>query len=201
MRMSRSYWHVWSGLLGLIILLTACGGGGNTGSTTSASNTVVPSVTMGTTFPNLVKPASVVSFTASGGLSGSYTLSDKDAASTIGASASGKALNLAVKDQDWNFVLGYSPYTGPGTYTAAYTAGSNTTGGVSLVNTGNTKMWRLMPPASCHLTIASDTPLTVEGTTYHEIKGSFSCPSLASLLSSAPLTISNGQIDVIAQEA
>lgn len=203
MRLSRSDWQVLGGLLGLLLLLTACGGGGgNTGSATGTTSTVIPGGTRSTTFPNLINPlTSVVSFTAAGGLSGSYTLSDKDAASTIGTSASGKALSLTVKDQDWIFVLGYSPYTGPGIYTAAYTAGSSTTGGVSLVSTDNTKMWRLMPPSSCHLTIASDTPLNVSGTVYHKIKGSFSCSSLASLLSSAPLTISNGQIDVIAQAA
>ncbi|HLW02399.1 MAG TPA: hypothetical protein VKT82_27335 [Ktedonobacterales bacterium] len=198
MRTRRSVWYTGIGVLGLILLLAACSpASGNTpNSTTTPVAASTPSPAENTTLP-----ASIVSFTASGGLTGAYTISDQDASSTVSASATGHALNITVRDQRWNFVLGYTPYTGPGTYTAGYAAGSTSTGGISLVSADNTKIWRLLPPASCSLTIASDTALTVGRTTYHDIKGSFSCASVASVSSNTiPLTISNGQFDVIAQE-
>lgn len=196
---SYSYWHMLIAVLGLLVILTACGGG-STNSTTGTSTPSTTNTPSPSTNPTTV-PASIVSFTASGGLTGPYTLSDKDASSGVGSSPNGKALNVFVSDQDWSFVLGYVPYTGPGTYTVSHKAGSAISAGVSLTNTGNTKSWSLLPPSSCHLTIASDTSLNVGGTTYHEIKGSFSCSSLATIAStSAPLTLNNGQLDVMATE-
>jgi len=179
-------------MLGLMIILAACGGG-SPNSTTGTNGTSSPHAT--NTAPSSgsgnIPTKSAVSFTASGGLTGTYTISDNNTASNYAK----KAFGIVVQNQSWVFTLSYtSDYTGPGTYTIKF---APITGSVVFSSVDGTKRWELDPPSSCQLTVTGDTALNAEGTQYHEVKGSFSCPSLASQ-SSSPLKLTNGQFDIVA---
>ncbi len=189
MRTHRSYWRIWIAMLGLMLLLTACGGSGTTSSTTGANSTGTPHATSTTPSPGSINTTSTVSFTASGGLTGAYTISDN----TTGSNYSKSALAFVVHGQSWLFTLEYTGYKGPGTYTFKFTQSRPPWGKVALASSDGTKSWELTFSTSCQLTITSDTSLNSQ---YHEVKGSFSCSSLASQSSSIMLT--NGQLDIVA---
>lgn len=145
-----------------------------------------------------------VSFTASGGLQGSFTISLPDTAtpaSSIQKGASASVLELVVNNATMNFQLELSPYPGPGSYTLlplqTKPAPGRFNGTVSISNQQNS--WSLHPPAQCSVTIASDTTLSiqVQKMPLHEVKGGFACPALASDAGgAAPLKVSQGQFDV-----
>jgi hypothetical protein len=193
MRTHRFYWRIWIAMLGLMLLLTACGGGGATSSTTGANGTSTPHATSTTPSSGSINTTSTVSFTASGGLTGTYTISDN----IQGGRYSKSAFTLSADNQSWIFILQYSGYKGPGTYTFKYTRASPPWGNIELANSGFSKDWRLTPTTSCQMTVTSDTSLDSQ---FQEVKGSFSCPSLTSQSSSSTmLTLTNGHFDFVAQ--
>jgi hypothetical protein len=148
----------------------------------------------------------VVSFTASGGLQGNLSISlpkGAAAASSIQKGASARVLEVVVNDASMDFELGLSPYPGPGTYTLlpfqTNPAPGSFNGTVRISNHQST--WSLHPPAQCKVTISSDTPLNkqAQGKPLDEVKGSFTCPTLATDAGSArALKITQGQFDVYA---
>ncbi len=194
MKEQRSSWRLLIGIVGFVLLVSACEGssGGPTGATSStptATSTPAPAT-------NASSPTkSTVTFTASGGLTGTYTISDNDRGSNYG-----KALTILVGDQNWNFSLSYSAYTGPKSYTFKFDASNPPWGSLVLASKDGTKRWSLTPATSCQMTVTSDTTLAAGGGPgHHEVKGSFSCPSLAPIsTSAAPLVITNGQFDIVA---
>ncbi|MEO8971836.1 MAG: hypothetical protein ABI406_09595, partial [Ktedonobacteraceae bacterium] len=146
-----------------------------------------------------VNTTSTLSFTAAGGLTGSYTFSDGTPGSNYNKLL-GLLVDGQIHSQNWVFILQYSDYTGPGNYTLKFTPANPPSGSVTLLSNDNaSKRWSLMPPSTCQLSITSDTSLNTGGGSahYHEVKGSFSCPLLVSQ-SSSPLTISKGQFNVVA---
>jgi hypothetical protein len=148
----------------------------------------------------------VVSFTASGGLQGKLSINlpkGAAAASSIQKGASARVLEVVVNNATMDFELGLSPYPGPGTYTLLPFQTNPTPGSyngtVRISNQQST--WSLHPPAQCKVTISSDTSLheQAQGKPLDEVKGSFTCPSLASDAGSAKaLKITQGQFDVYA---
>jgi len=147
-----------------------------------------------------------VSFTASGGLQGKLSITlprGAPAASSIQKGASDKVLEVVVNDASMDFELGLSPSPGPGTYTLlpfqTNPAPGSFNGAVRISNHQST--WSLHPPAQCKVTISSDTPLhkQAQGKPLDEVKGSFTCPKLATDTGSAKaLAITQGQFDVYA---
>lgn len=181
----RAFWRFSLGMIGLVLLLTACTGGSG-GSTTTSTPT--PS-------PIPIPSQSTLSFTASGGLTGSYAISDPG----TGSSDSSQALGVIVGDQNWYFTLSYRPYPGPGTYSFSNTPTDSSWGSVGFASNDGTKVWQLLSPATCQLTVTADTAFKTGGSSpkYHEVKGTFACSSLASTTES-PLAVSNGQFDIVA---
>jgi hypothetical protein len=179
-------WRIFLAVMGLALLLAACGSGDT------------PNGPQGTPTPTPIPfPAqSTVKFTASGGLSGAYTISDTGIGSTYG----NQALVVIVGDQDWFFTLSYRPYPGPGTYSFSNTPTSASWGSVAFSSKDGTKAWLLLAAATCQLAVTSDIDLKTpaSGPQYHEVKGTFSCPTLTPP-SGDPLTISDGQFDIVAQ--
>ncbi|HLW03012.1 MAG TPA: hypothetical protein VKT82_30435 [Ktedonobacterales bacterium] len=185
MRPQRFSWAMWLSMVGLLLLLCA-GGGGSTPSSTSTTSTNTPS-SSGNTHP---PTQSTVSFTTSGGLTGAYTISDTERDSSYRTSS----LTFIVQDQTWLFTLGNASYAGPG----ASTLTGLPTGYIGLQSVNGAHRWQLAAPSICQMTVTTDTALpTGGGPSYHEVKGTFSCPSLASQ-SEQPLTLSNGQFDIVA---
>ncbi len=185
MRKRHASWRIVLALVGLALLLTACGGDDSTnGPKATPTPTDVP-------FP----VQSTVSFTASGGLSGAYTINDTN----IGSNYSPLALGVIVANQDWFFTLTYHPNPGPGTYTFSNTPTSASWGSVAFSSKDGTKAWLLLSSATCQLDVTRDIPLKTpaNGPQYHEVKGTFSCPTLTAP-SGDPLAISDGQFDVVA---
>jgi hypothetical protein len=187
MRKPHAFWHISPATAGLLLLLTGCGGIG--GSTTTNTITPTPSIPP-------IPAQSTLSFTASGGLSGTYTFKD----SGRGSSYTSQELVVLVGDQNWFFTMSYNPYKGPGTFTFSSVPTSPPWGSVAFSSTDGTKAWQLVPPATCQLTVTSDVALkNARGVAqYHEVKATFSCSSLSSLTADA-LAISSGQFDIVAQ--
>lgn len=179
--------------LSLIILaVTACGG---TSSTTTTSTTPAPKATTAATkVSTSTNPpfTSTLKFTVSGGVSGSYTITEVDPGATNSSDIqSGKVLQIGVQNSTWNVLTGIIPYHGPATYVFPM---------FSLSTQNNTKSWGVLPigRVPCPATVSSDSPVQAQqGFKVDEIKGTFSCPTLHSDQNSAPITISNGQFDLI----
>jgi hypothetical protein len=182
-----SLWHVWIGMLGLIITLAACGGGSATNPTSGGSANSNPSQNF----------TSTLSFMASGALSGSYTFSTAPgvAAGAIDKVSNSKTLSIGVSNQSLHFKVKFSPYTGQVSY---YLPSSSAF--VEVSNKDNTKQWTLVYPSSCQLNVISDTSLNTQGGGMDEIRGTFSCSSLVTLNHNAePIILSNGQFDLALQ--
>ena len=99
----RAHWLFSVGTLALLILiLAACGGGSTsqngTSNPTSASS---PSASNSST--------STVKLTTSGGLTGTYSVSDQAAESNYNKSSSGTELQIAVNDSSWEFSYRLEP--------------------------------------------------------------------------------------------
>lgn len=185
-------WYGWIIALALIVLLTACGGG-SSGSSTATGGSKAAS-TPPTTSTNASTGKSTVTFTASGGLNGPYTVSDTNVLSNY----SPKALTLTVESKDWIFLMAVNPYSGPKTYTVGVPKGTISL--TSLTNGAVGGSWHLIS-STCQVIVTSDvdtSPSHATGTPqYYEIKGTFSCPSLEAQ-SAKPVALNNGQFDIMA---
>jgi hypothetical protein len=161
-----------------------------------------------TTTSTAGKIVGVVSFTASGGLQGAYTIRLPDAAtpaSSIQKGATANVLEVVVSNGTMDFQLILSPYPGPGTYTLLPFQTNLTPGsfnGTVRISSSSQHSWSLHPPARCNVTIASDTSLNqqAQGKPLHEVKGSLDCPTLAADAGdAAPIKLTQGQFDVYAE--
>ncbi len=144
-----------------------------------------------------------VSFTASGGLAGKFTISLPEnaiPASSIQRGASVNVLQIVLNNATMDFGLTLSPYPGPGSYmlSAFQTnpAPDSFNGTVRISDKENS--WSLQQPAQCTVSVASETPLNqqAQGRPLHEVKGGFSCPKLVSSGKAAPIKVTQGQFDV-----
>ncbi len=219
----------WRGLaaLSLAILLVGCGG--TSGASTSA---VGPS-------PAASKPAgaghaaatgvNMVAFTAAGGLTGPITLSanlnmgSADFISYHLASQQRFYVDLTDKSgQDQQqFILDFTSYTGPGTYTVSPTqAGAAADEAVQfeLIVPGSslgTNLWLIdkSAPGTCTVTVTSVTPVAKltnypSGSATHpttgtsEVQGTIACPAVPVYVADGtpPLAVSNGRFDFLMEE-
>lgn len=148
-----------------------------------------------------------VSFAASGGLQGSFTVNLPKAtppASSIQQGASATLLEIVVNDAAMEFELGISPYPGPGTYALlpfqTNPAPGSHNGAVRISNHHST--WSLHSGAQCQVSITDDTPLSLkaQNRALREVKGTFACPTLANDAGGdAAINITQGQFDVYAE--
>ena len=186
----RAHWLFSLGTLGLLLfLLTACGGG-STSSTGTSSPTPLKSSSSPSASPS---STSTVTLTTSGGLTGTYAVSDQATESNYNTSSSGTELQLAVNDTSWEFSLSFGAYTGPGSYAVDIHHGQ-----VRFYSHDHMKGWELGASALCSVKITNDKPLTLQGSAATEVKGTISCPQLNSggPTKEQPIAISNGQFDV-----
>ena len=196
-------WQQCMVLIGIFILLhglIACaiggnppGSAGNTPTTTNGANS--PAATNIATSDPTVDSISTISFTISGGSAGTYTLHSTPTISKLRHGHKEFTIDLASNGK--SIFLVFYGYTGPGSYTLV----NGINGGDVRIDLGTqSTAWdlSLRPDASCQLTITSDTPSQYVG--IDRMKGSFSCPALNSShpdQEKKPITVSNGQIDVL----
>ncbi len=167
----------------------------------SANNPATPT-SGGNTGPIVGK----VSFTASGGLQGKFSISLPETAtpaSFIQKGARANVLEVVVNNATMNFELTLSPYPGPGSYTlqsAQTNPAPGSFNGVVRIGTQQNS-WSLHSPAHCSVTVASETPLTIQAQNkpLREVKGSFACPELTGSGSAKPIKVTQGQFDVYAE--
>jgi len=173
----------------LLLTLTSC----NASAPTSAPDTSVPTAT--TNPVTTANAISTISFTLSGGVTGSYTLKSSPPLSKLRHGHKEFTIDLATTGQ--SIFLVFYGYNGPGSYTL--TNGIN--GGDVRIDLGSgLGAWdlALQTHASCSLTIVSDTPTQDEG--LDTMTGSFSCPHLPPSNpdhTKQPITVTNGQFTII----
>jgi hypothetical protein len=211
MRKYLSHWLFSLSLIGLVTLLAACSA--SPSPTTSTPDAAGKVHTSSATQTNLSQnPVGTLSVMASGGLSGPYSFIDPVNMGTSQITPMSKAqrLMLGVRGRDGlSLNITVLPYTGPGSYTLSNTYTTTTSQTIDI--TVGTKVWggfiRQSPHWTCALVIASDTPASVSVagssiTGYHEIKGKFSCSKILSALNTdAPVSLTNGQLDLFAHAA
>ena len=194
MRRQHAQLFVSLGVFGLILFtMAACGGGSTSPTTGSGSPT---SASTPTSF------ASTAKLTVSGGLTGTYTISDQSSgASEYNQSSSSTQLKIAVADNSWELNIVFVTYIGPGSYTfngtheAVTFYAANHMRGWDLINRSGTAL-------TCAVVITNDTPTTIAGTAAAHVKGTISCPKMNSdaPTKEQPITISNGSFDVLIQK-
>lgn len=172
----------------LAFILASC----NFESSSPPSQSKMPLPAAPTDASILTNYVSTVSFTALGGIVGSYSIRSAPPISmlrhghqefTIDLTHTGKAIFLA-----------FFGYMGPGTYKLSH----ETNGGDVRITFGSAS-WDLSlnPKAYCTLTISSDTPTSSMGV--DKMRGSFSCPMLTPSApghAEQPITVHNGTINV-----
>jgi hypothetical protein len=169
----------------------------------TSKNTSTNAKATPTTPPSYV---GVISFTASGGLDGNFTINLPKAAppaSSVQQGATDRLLEVVVNGETMGFQLGISPYPGPGTYTLlpfqTNPAPGSYNGAVRISNQQST--WSLHSGAKCEVTVTSDTSLNLKALdkSLNEVKGTFSCPELANDAGGeAAIKVTQGQFDVYA---
>jgi len=145
--------------------------------------------------------ASTISFTLTGGATGTYTL---HAPLPISKLRHGhREFTIDVNDKNTTIFLAFIGYHGPDTYTLS----EDSNGGDIHIALAQ-HSWDLSPSqsAQCTLTITGDTPITYSNidtptayTTIDRLKGFFSCPRLLSSNPKYPLQpieVSKGMIDI-----
>ena len=144
---------------------------------------------------------STVSFTLSGGATGTYTLHEALPISKLRHGH--QEFTIDVNDGHATIFMAFIGYHGPDTYMLS----EDTNGGDIHIAIAQ-HMWDLSPLSSsrCVLTVSSDTPITYANidtptayTTIDRMKGFFSCPRLLSSNQQAPqqpIEVSNGMIDI-----
>lgn len=200
MRLSCARGLVCRGILGLLVLaLVACSSGGTASPTATTGSSGRETPTPPGSSQSLT---STVTLTAIGAYIAVYTIYTIVPLSSI----NGNNLNIQVADHNWEISLQFAPYTGPGSYhLTAFSAVGGLVGNIRFVNAQHTKGWELSgseASAFCPVIIASDT--AVQGQNAREIKGSFSCTALHAIFTTtpttSPITIRNGEIDVLVKK-
>lgn len=167
---------VFTRLLVLCMVFALMGCGSATGSM-GISATGTASVS-GTSTTTILNTESTISFTLSGGNTGSYTV--HAAVPTSKLRHGHREFTIDVEQNGMAVFLVFYGYQGPATYTLA----QNINGGDIHIALGkNTESWDLSlhPQAQCTMTVQSDIPTHSMG--LDMMSGSFSCPLL---FSSAP---------------
>ncbi|QBD81796.1 hypothetical protein EPA93_39815 [Ktedonosporobacter rubrisoli] len=186
-------------LLGVAIVslsLAACGGARvdvSPGSSVQGNSATVganPSVKTTTT-----SEKSTISFTANGGVNGSYTIESALTASKLRHGHKEFTIDLAQGEK--SIFIAFYGYEGPGTYTL--TNGVN--GGDIRIDLGkNVGTWDLAleHASSCTLVVTSDQPGQLTG--INRMQGRFSCQLLPAYTAHHPqdaLKVTDGRFDVL----
>jgi len=216
--------------LALGLLLGACGGGASaTGGTTSGGGGGSSATKTAGGGHAAQTGVNTVSFTASGGLSGPITLKadlSQGSANLLSYHvASKKLFYVDLTDQSGKdrqqFILDFTGYTGPGTYTVnpqqAGAAADEAVHFELLVpgsDLGN-NLWLIDKTAagSCTVAVTSVTPVATPAnaplappshptTGYSEVQGTIACPSVPVYIADGtpPLTVSDGHFDLLMVE-
>ena len=198
------WWCYWLGATGMVLLflLAGCGNAGNSPGmvqkTPAKTGPPLPFVSGGNPFPTNATTAandvSTVSFTLNGGVTGAYIIQASLPTSKLRHGY--REFTIDVADAGISIFLAFYGYHGPGTYTLSEDING---GDVHIDFYQESASWdlSLMPKAQCTLTITSDTPTMDVG--IDRMKGTFSCPLLASSSSNhpqQPVAVSNGHFDV-----
>lgn len=150
-----------------------------------------------TPVPNMARSTSVLGFTATGGLDGTFELRTSNTISMLRHGH--KEFTIDLVDGSKMVFLVFYGYTGPGHYQLS----NPINGGEAHISFGTTQTtWDLAatPGAVCDLTITSDRPTQYQG--IDSMQGAFACPRLAPVISNqhiAPLSITEGYINILIQ--
>ncbi|HEX8037241.1 MAG TPA: hypothetical protein VF510_25525 [Ktedonobacterales bacterium] len=219
----------WLGMAALALALLIAGCSGTSGTSSTGQG---PSAT-GTKPANkghaLATGINTVSFTASGGLTGSITLSTDLNTHPLDLLsyhlAKEQLFYIDLTDQSGKdrqqFILDFTGYTGPGTYTVTPSkAGDAADEAIHFeliepgASTGN-NLWLIdkSVQGSCTVTISSVTPVGFPDKAplgrssrptsgFSEVLGTIACPSVPVYLADGtkPLTVSDGKFDVVMAE-
>lgn len=219
-----TWWWGGAAVLTLALLIAGCSGTSGTSSTSLGNGTKAASGGHAAT-----TGISTMSLTASGGLTGPIALSvdlNKNPLDLISYHlAKEQRFYIDLTDQSGKdrqqFILDFTGYTGPGTYTVSPSqAGAAADEAVHFelivpgASTGN-NLWLIdkSAPGSCTVTISSVTPVASPAhepvarssrptTGFSEVLGTIACPSVPVYLADGtkPLTVSEGKFDVVMAE-
>ena len=178
----------------MLFILAACNSASTTQDVALSPTGTLPSVRM-------TDITSTVSFTLSGGATGTYTLHEPLPISKLRHGH--QEFTIDVNDGHATIFMAFIGYHGPDTYTLS----EDTNGGdIHIALAQHTWDLSPLPPSYCVLTITSDTPITYANidtptayTTIDRMKGFFSCPRLLSSnqqASQQPIEVSKGMIDI-----
>lgn len=149
------------------------------------------------TVPTMARSTSVLGFTATGGLDGTFVLRTSDTISMLRHGH--KEFTIDLVDGAKTVFLVFYGYTGPGHYQLS----NPLNGGEAHISFGTAQTtWDLTatPGATCDLTITSDQPTQYPGV--DSMQGTFACPRLAPVISNQhiePLSITEGYINILIQ--
>jgi hypothetical protein len=195
MKKQRQSWRALFALISLTIALVGCGGSTSnalTSSNASSSEAETVTTTDATPPPTLT---STISFTITGQTNGTYTITSTLQTSKLRHGH--KEFTIEVAHAGQSVIMAFYGYEGPRTYTLE----GLINGGDVHINLGkNASAWDLpmTPGTACTLTIESDTPTSYTG--INSMKGSFSCPHLASAnaaMQQQSITVKQGYFDLL----
>lgn len=148
-----------------------------------------------TPVPTMADTTSTLSFTAKGGLNGTFVLHTRNTISMLRHGH--KEFTIDVVDGTKTVFLVFYGYSGPGSYRLS----NPLNGGEAHISFGSEQTtWDLAatPGVTCDLTITSDRPSQYPG--IDSMQGSFACPRLASVSANqriAPLSMIRGDINIL----
>jgi hypothetical protein len=194
MQKRQQSWRAIFVLLGLAALLAACG---NSPSNTLTNTGVSSSEVDITTTTNATPPPTLtntISFTTTGPVSGSYTITSPLYTSKLRHGH--KEFTIEVAHAGQSVIMAFYGYEGPHTYTLE---GHINGGDVRIAFGKNTTAWDLpmTTGVACTLSIESDTPTPYVG--IDKMKGNFTCPRLASTnpqMQHQSIAVSEGHFDL-----
>jgi hypothetical protein len=182
----------------LLFLLAGCGNTGNSPGVVQKTPAKTEPLETGSPFPTNTTAAadgvSTVSFTLSGGVTGTYKI--RASLPTSKLRHGHREFTIDVAHAGISIFLAFYGYHGPGTYKLSEDING---GDVRIDFEQESASWdlSLRPSAQCTLTITSDTPGTYVG--IDRMRGAFSCPLLPSsspIHPQPPVAVSNGEIEV-----
>ncbi len=186
MKKQQLSWQALFVLIGLTVALVACGGNtSNTSVSKAATTNTTPS-------PNLT---STISFTTTGQVSGTYTITSSLQTSELRHGH--KEFTIEVANGGQSVIMAFYGYEGP----RRYTLEGLVNGGDVHISIGKKATTWDLPMTSgiaCTLNIESDTPTTY--TSIDRMKGSFTCPHLTSAnpaLRQQSIAVQEGSFDLM----
>jgi hypothetical protein len=178
-------------LLGLLCVLAACNNATSNHTQTDLTGTATPAIAITTPPPTLTN---TISFTTTGQVSGSHTIISQVHTSKLRHGH--KEFTIEVANAGQSVIMAFYGYEGPRTYTLE---GHSNGGDVRIDFGKNASAWDLpmTPGIACTVNIESDLPTPYTG--LDRMKGSFTCPHLASINPAAQqrsITVSEGHFDL-----